>query len=32
LPFKAFQQMVKHPLTDLGLAKFLADAKNSLKK
>ena len=27
LPFKAFQQMVQHPLTDLGLAKFLADAK-----
>jgi len=32
LPFKAFQQMVKHPLTDLGLAKFLADAKGSVKK
>ena len=27
LPFKAFQQMVQHPLTDIGLAKFLADAK-----
>ena len=27
LPFKAFQQMVHHPLTDSGLAKFLADAK-----
>ena len=27
LPFKAFQQLVKHPLTDSGLEKFLADAK-----
>ena len=29
LPFKAFQQMVQHPLTDTGLAKFLADAKKN---
>ena len=32
LPFKAFEQMVKHPLTELGLAKFLADSKNSLRE
>jgi transaldolase len=25
MPFAIFQQMVKHPLTDLGLKKFLAD-------
>ena len=25
LPFKVFQQLVKHPLTDNGLKKFLAD-------
>ena len=25
LPFKVFQQLVKHPLTDSGLKKFLAD-------
>lgn len=29
LPLKAFRQMVQHPLTDNGLAKFLADAKKS---
>lgn len=27
LPFKVITQLVKHPLTDLGLAKFLEDAK-----
>jgi transaldolase len=27
LPFKVIGQLVKHPLTDLGLEKFLADAK-----
>lgn len=27
VPFKVIQQLVKHPLTDLGLEKFLADAK-----
>lgn len=27
LPFKAFKQLLKHPLTDIGLDKFLADAK-----
>lgn len=25
IPFKVFQQLVKHPLTDIGLKKFLAD-------
>jgi transaldolase len=25
MPFSVFQQLVKHPLTDLGLKKFLAD-------
>jgi transaldolase len=25
MPFAIFQQMVKHPLTDNGLKKFLAD-------
>ena len=29
LPFKAFKQLLKHPLTDIGLEKFLADAKKS---
>jgi transaldolase len=27
IPFKVITQLVKHPLTDLGLAKFLEDAK-----
>lgn len=25
MPFKVFEQLVQHPLTDIGLAKFLAD-------
>lgn len=25
IPYKVFQQMVKHPLTDAGIARFLAD-------
>lgn len=29
LPFKVFQQLFKHPLTDSGLEKFLEDWKNS---
>ena len=28
---KVFQKMLKHPLTDIGLAKFLEDYKNSQK-
>ena len=27
MPFSIFNQLVKHPLTDIGLEKFLADAK-----
>jgi transaldolase len=25
MPFSVFQQLIKHPLTDLGMKKFLAD-------
>lgn len=32
MPFAIFQQMVKHPLTDLGLKKFLADWNSQLQK
>jgi len=34
MPYGVFQQIVKHPLTDIGLKKFLADwdAKNMPKK
>lgn len=28
VPFSVIQQLLKHPLTDLGLAKFLSDWKN----
>ena len=27
IPFKVITQLIKHPMTDLGLAKFLEDAK-----
>ena len=27
IPFKVIQQLIKHPLTDIGLDKFLADWK-----
>ena len=27
MPFKVVQQLVKHPMTDIGLARFLEDAK-----
>jgi len=27
IPFKVIQQLVQHPLTDIGLEKFLADWK-----
>lgn len=27
MPFKVFEQLIKHPLTDIGLVKFLEDAK-----
>ena len=29
LPYKVFDQLIKHPLTDIGLKKFLEDAKKS---
>ena len=32
MPFSIFQQLVKHPLTDLGVKKFLADWKAHLRK
>jgi transaldolase len=32
MPFAIFQQMVKHPLTDSGLKKFLADWEAQTKK
>lgn len=31
MPPKVIQQLIKHPLTDIGLAKFLADAENTPK-
>ena len=32
MPFSIFQQLVKHPLTDLGMKKFLADWNAQLHK
>ncbi len=32
MPFAIFQQMVKHPLTDIGLKKFLADWEAQTRK
>jgi transaldolase len=32
MPFAIFQQMIKHPLTDIGLKKFLADWDSQNKK
>jgi transaldolase len=32
IPFKVITQLVKHPLTDAGLAKFLEDAKKIPKE
>jgi len=31
VPFKVLEQMIVHPLTDKGLAQFMADYQNSLK-
>jgi transaldolase len=31
IPFKVIDQLIKHPLTDIGLDKFLADARKSQK-
>jgi transaldolase len=32
IPFKVIDQLIKHPLTDLGLKRFLADWKKSQEK
>ena len=32
IPFKVIEQLIKHPLTDIGLQKFLEDWKKSQKK
>lgn len=32
MPFSVIGQLIKHPLTDLGLEKFLADHKKNLEK
>ena len=32
MSFSIFQQLVKHPLTDLGVSKFLADWNAQLQK
>ena len=32
MPFSIFQQLLKHPLTDLGVSKFLADWNAQLQK
>ncbi|MBI3585897.1 MAG: fructose-6-phosphate aldolase [Ignavibacteriales bacterium] len=32
MPFKVIDQLIKHPLTDIGLEKFLADWKKSQSK
>jgi transaldolase len=32
IPFKVIDQLIKHPLTDLGLERFLADWKKSQTK
>lgn len=32
MPFSVFQQLVKHPLTDFGMKKFLADWTTQLQK
>jgi len=32
MPFKVIEQLIKHPLTDLGLERFLADWKKGQKK
>jgi len=31
IPYKVFQQLFKHPLTDIGLQKFLDDHKQAQK-
>jgi len=31
MPFKSFEALIKHPLTDIGLEKFLSDWKKNVK-
>jgi len=31
IPYKVLKQMLNHPLTDIGIEKFLADAGKSTK-
>jgi hypothetical protein len=31
-PLSSIEGLLKHPLTDIGLAKFLADQKETLKR
>ncbi|MBM3252076.1 MAG: fructose-6-phosphate aldolase, partial [Candidatus Omnitrophica bacterium] len=32
IPFKVIEQLIKHPLTDIGIARFLEDWKKVPKK
>ena len=32
MPFKVIDQLIKHPLTDIGIERFLADWKKGQKK
>ncbi len=32
IPFKVIEQMIKHPMTDLGIERFLSDWENEIKK
>jgi transaldolase len=32
MPFKVIDQLIKHPLTDLGIERFLADWKKTQGK
>ena len=32
IPFKVFGQMIKHPLTDIGIEKFMIDWNNAFNK
>ena len=31
MPYKVFEQLIKHPLTDVGLANFLKDWEKTKK-
>ena len=32
VPYKVILQMIKHPLTDIGIQKFMADWQNAFQK